>query len=122
MAKFQEIDEQLWQEWVSGRPPIIQVMAARLRPDTLYKMKSTGSRVFPVSFSEDGTVTVAITGDFNAVMFERQVFDVSPDDLEECDLPADDEQLGAVLTDDADIEAYVDLMRPAVLAGRGIDT
>ena len=57
-------------------------------------MKSTGHRVTMYSYSENGTVTVNVTGDYNVVVFERQVFGISPDDLEECDLPAPGEFLG----------------------------
>lgn len=64
-------------------------------------MKITGHRVFPVSFVEhpDGrvTLTVCVHARFNAIIFERNVFGIDPDDLEECDLPARGEEVGAVL-------------------------
>jgi hypothetical protein len=63
-------------------------------------MRSTGQRVFPVSYSEDGTVRVIVSGKYNLVSFEREVFGVEIDDLEECDLPGPDEPLGAILTAD----------------------
>lgn len=76
-------------------------------------MKSTGHRVFPLSYSEDGTVTVAVTGQFNFTVFERQVFGVSPDDLEECDLPTEDEILGAVITEKGQVMEYLASIREA---------
>ena len=98
MAKCKElIDQAGWDAWVASRPPVIQELCALLPPDNLYKMKSTGRRVTIVSYAEDRTVTVAVTGDYNLVALERQVFGINPDDLEECDLPGDDEPLGVVI-------------------------
>lgn len=88
MAKFREIDEAEWQQWISERPAIIQDMAGRIRPDTLYQLKQTGQRVYPKSFSEGGTVTVIVPGEFNLLPFDIEVFGLSPDDLEECELPS----------------------------------
>lgn len=48
------------------------------------------------AYSEDGTVRVNITGEYNRILFSRQVFGVSPDDLAECDLPGPDEELGDI--------------------------
>lgn len=70
-------------------------------------MKSTGHRVVPYSYCEDGTVTVSVLGTFNKTMFERNVFGVSPEDLEECDLPGPEEELGAVLKTDEEIREYL---------------
>ena len=98
MAKCKElIDQAGWDAWVASRPPVIQELCALLPPDNLYKMKSTGRRVTIVSYAENRTITVAVTGDYNLVALERQVFGINPDDLEECDLPGDDEQLGVML-------------------------
>lgn len=118
MAKVGEMDEAGWNAWVATRPPVIQAMCAKLPPDRLYRMKSTGQRVTLHSYSENETVTVDITGEYNATMFDRQVFGVAADDLEECDLPASDEPIGTLLTEEAEVEAYIDLTRPAILAGR----
>lgn len=121
MAKLFKLDEEGWKEWVAGRPPGVQALCERLPPDRLYRMKSTGNRVTLHSYAEDGTVTVNISADFNAVIFERQVFGINPDDLEECDLPRPDEPLGALLTEEADIKAHIDAMRAAILAERNSD-
>ena len=53
-------------------------------------------------------------------MFDRQVFGVGVDDLEECDFPASDEPIGTLLTEQADVDSYIDAVRPAVLAARGL--
>ena len=121
MAKIKKIaDEESWAAWVASRPPIIQELCALLPPDRLYLLKTSGHRVTLISYSENRTVTVAVSGDFNAVTFEREVFGIKPEDLEECDLPDDDEPLGTMLTDRDDVEAYIDFIRPAVLAARGL--
>lgn len=91
-----------WKKWVAKRPPHVRAVAEKFDPWTLYRMRSTGHRVTLVSFGEapDKTVTltVAVLGRFNATAFERQVFGIDPADLTECDLPAPDEPVGAILT------------------------
>ncbi len=87
-----------WKAWVDSRPAVIQVLCKQLPPNLLYRMKDTDQRVTIVSYNEAGTVTVAVTGEFNLVDFEREVFGVSPDNLEECDLPEKGEELGVTQT------------------------
>lgn len=118
MAKITELDREAWNEWVASRPPVIQEMCAKLPPDRLYRLSPTGHRVTLVSYSENGTVTVAVTGEYNALAFSRQVFGINPDDLTECDLPGEDEVLGTLLTDKAEVDKYIDATRPYVLAAR----
>ena len=121
MAKIKElIDKASWAEWVASRPPVVQVMCALLPPDRLYLLKTSGHRVTLISYSENRTVTVEVTGQFNAVDFDCKVFGISPEDLEECDLPGEDEPLGTMLRKQEDIEAFIDAIRPAVLAARGL--
>jgi hypothetical protein len=50
---------------------------------------------------------VTVSGEFNFVVFPRRVFGVTPEDLEECDLPEKGEPCGAVLTKKKDIEAFI---------------
>lgn len=118
MAKVIELDQAAWAEWVATRPPAVQELCKRLPPDRLYRMRSTGKRVTLFLYCEDGTVTVSVTGEFNVVIFDRQVFGISPDDLEECDLPPRGELLGTGLTTDEDVDAFVEAIRPAILAER----
>ena len=100
-----------WREWVASRPESIRVVAERYDPWTLYRLKTTNQRVFLEAFSEpgaDGKVTcrVGVSGMFNMVTFERSVFGIDPDDLEECDLPSTDEPVGSL---DLPIEVLKDL-------------
>lgn len=113
-----EMNMKAFDEWVAGRPPEVQAMIRRLPPDRLYLMKPTGQRVTIIAYAEDGTLRVNVSGEFNALTFERQVFGVKADDLEECDLPKEGEPLGAMLTEDADIKEFIDAVRPIVLAER----
>src|SRR5580698_10105167 len=108
MARFCEpTPKQLkgYKAWVRKRPPVVRAVAERFDPWTLYRMGD--HRVYVLSFAGDGTLTVAITGQFNRVLFARQVFGVPPDSLEECDLPDEDEVLGLVIaeTTEEDIKA-----------------
>lgn len=88
--------DQYHAEWLAERPQAIKDLVAKLPPDRLYRLKTTGHRVFLYAYSEDGTVTVAVTGQFNALPFERRVFGIAPEDLEECDLPDPDEPVGSL--------------------------
>jgi len=88
-----------YEKWIAARPPAVAAVARRFQPWKLYRLPS-GHRVTVYSFGEkpDGTVTLTVTvsGDFNLVTFERNVFGVNPDNLTECDLPAAGERLGAL--------------------------
>ena len=117
MAQFTEpTSEQKtgWSHWVAERPENVRAVAERFDPWTLYRMKNTDQRVTLHSFGEqpDGgvTLTVNITGEFNLISFDRQVFGVDPDDLEECDLPVKGEPLGEVLNEDEQLE-YINARR-----------
>lgn len=118
MAKICDIDQDGWNEWVSTRPASVQAVCKRLPPNLLYLLKTSNHRVTIYSYSEDGTVTVNVTGEYNFVAFPRQVFGINPDDLEECDLPTEGEPLGEMLSEREDVDAYIDAIRPAVLAER----
>jgi hypothetical protein len=60
-----------------------------------------------VSYFEDGTVKVSITGEYNKLVFDREVFGIKPEDLEECELPNDNELCGTLLTLKEDVEAFI---------------
>lgn len=122
---FEPTDEQktAWAEFVASRPDNVKAVAERFFPWILYRLKSSGHRVTLCSFGEheDGTVTltVNVTGEFNAVMFERSVFGISPDDLEECELPTEDESTGTLMGPqdvDANIDALRVMVRPDLFA------
>lgn len=99
MAKICEM-EPGFEDWVKELPEQVREVVATKPPNLLYKLKDTDQRVYILSYSNDKTVRVAITGQYNKTLFERDVFGINPDDLEECDLPGKDEELGVTL--DAD--------------------
>lgn len=111
MALIAEVDQEALDEWLSTRPEIIRTLVARVPPFRLYLLKSSNHRVYPYAYGEDGTLTVIVSGEYNAVIFDRQVFGIDPDDLEECDLPPDDEPLGTILTEDEEVEDYIKQLR-----------
>jgi len=98
----------LWKKWVADRPACIReaVEKYKLDPWTLYRLKGTGPRVYVLSLSEPEptvnqlvqkvTVRVGVSGLYNLVTHERDVFGIDPADLEECDLPKPDEQVGSL--------------------------
>lgn len=103
MADLVEVTPEMeaaYAKWVEERPPVVKEIAARTRPWKLYRMKSTGQRVTIAAISEDGTVRVDVTGDYNLVLMARSVFGINPDDLEECDIPDLGEPTGELLTRD----------------------
>jgi hypothetical protein len=114
--------ERGWGKWVKSRPENVRAIAERFDPWSLYRMKSTGQRVTLVSFGEqeDGkvTLTVSVTGEFNSVVFDRNVFGIDPDDLEPCELPTEADRTGTLLSAEADIEEFIDYTRPMILARR----
>ncbi len=104
-----------WRRWVKSRPAAVRAIAERFDPWSLYRIKPNGERVYLVSINENGTLTVGISGRFNAVVMERNVFGIDPDDLEPCDLPGPDEMTGSLLTDsqvDDNIDALRVMVRP----------
>ena len=97
-------NEREWKKWVLERPACIREAVAKykLDPWTLYRMPS-GHRVYLLSLSDpDATKNqqvrcrVGVSGEFNVVTFERDVFGVDPAELVECDLPKPDEQVGSL--------------------------
>ena len=119
MAKIMEYTAEQqteFDEWVASKPPLIQEMIKKCPPNLLYMNRQSGHRMTIVSYSENGTVTAAVTGEYNQCAFERNVFGIPLVDLEECDLPIG--PVGAVLTDQKDIDNFIKAVRPIVLADR----
>ncbi len=108
MAKINEMNQPQWDQWVESRPPVVRDLCRRLPPDRLYRMKSTGQRVTIISYAEEGKVRVLVSGKYNFVCQEREVFGVDPDDMEECDLPAKNEPLGSL---DLSVDEVKELLR-----------
>jgi hypothetical protein len=101
-------------EWAESCPPVIQELLTRVKPNRLYLNKPTQQRGYAVAWNENGTVTLAFIGKYNGpdvLDFDRNVFGLTPEELEECDLPSPDEQLGARLTDPKDILSHINDLR-----------
>lgn len=81
-------------------------------------MKNSGHKVTIYSYHEDNTVTVNVTGEYNAVVFERHVFGIKPDDLEECDFPDDNEPLGTAITDPNDVKDFIEKTRSVIMKAK----
>lgn len=104
--------------WVATRPAAVAAIAANFKPWKLYRMKSSGLRVQVLSFGESSepgreghvSLTVRISGEFNYLLFERDVFGVDPTDLEECELPSPNEPTGAIMGV-RDVEENIDELR-----------
>ena len=114
MARFREPtpeERDAWDAWVAERPEPIRKVAERFDPWSLYRLKTSGHRVTLYSLYEveGGAIqlTVSVTGQYNVVAFERNVFGINPDDLEECELPLPGEPVGNV---DIPIERIKELM------------
>lgn len=109
-----EEEQASYRAWVETRPAHIKAVAERFEPWNLYRLKTNKQRVYVLSFSDqaDGTVTmtVAVTGQFNLLAFDRRVFGIKPEDLEPCDLPDPSEELGTVFTCE-EIEASLPSIR-----------
>lgn len=119
MARIEEPSaehEAEWKSWVADRPSAVRAVAERFDPWSLYRMKGTDQRVTVYSFSEGPTVTLTVNvlADFNLLVFERQVFGIDPDDLEPCEIPAQNEPVGAVLSQEQVAENNIDAMRVAI--------
>lgn len=107
-------EQQEFDAWVAERPAIIQDMIKSHPPNRLYCLKPSGHRVLISAYIEDKTVTVLILKLYNLVVFEREVFGVKLDDLEECDFPPPSEEVGAILTDKKAIDEFIEMARPFV--------
>ncbi len=84
----------MWDEWVAERPPVVREICLKYPFDRLYRIKSSGDKGTIHSVSEDGTLTMNIDGTYCRVMFAKNVFGLHPEDIEECELPGPDEELG----------------------------
>jgi hypothetical protein len=106
-----------WNDWVRERPAPIREMIEQYKfdPWTLYLLKTSGHRVTLYSFDESKegppTLKVYVSGDYNAVAFERRVFGIKPEDLEECDLPPPGTLTGSLDLDPHEAHALAERIR-----------
>lgn len=96
-----------WNLWVDDLPAEMREGVRAKPPWLLYRHAATGQRVTICSYAEDGTVTMAVGGEYNLVSFERNVFGVPITALEECDLPGSDEDTGVLLKTREEIDVYI---------------
>lgn len=85
-----------WNQWVEERPEHVRAVARRFSPWCLYRYKPSNHRVVLYSFDEGPehavTLKVLVLHDFNGgLLFERRVFGIAPEDLEECPVPTPEE-------------------------------
>lgn len=106
MAEFAKLDDE-WNEWIKERPTIVWEMCKSHPPNKLYYYARTEHIVTIHGYSEDGTMIVNITGEYNLVTFDRQVFGIKPEELVECDFPEPGAELGTILTDPDEINVYI---------------
>ncbi len=84
LFEVSEVEKLEYTEWVATRPPVVQAIATRLDPYTLYRLNTTNQLVTLVAISEDGTVRVRVWSGMliESGMFKpHDVFGVNPDDL-----------------------------------------
>jgi hypothetical protein len=69
-------------EWVESRPDDIRAMVERMPPGTWWRIKGQTTAIYtPVSYAEDGTLTVH-RHDLMMPVLAYQVFGCHPDDFE----------------------------------------
>lgn len=84
---------QMLDDWLQDRPQIIKDLADKISPFKTYVVKETGQLGTVYSFSENGTLTLNITGhkdkfrDAMEKLIPLRVFGFRPEDLEEYELP-----------------------------------
>lgn len=110
MKIIKDFDMNSFEEWLKTRPLIIQEMAKKYPPNKFYKIRGKGHICTLYSYSEDKTVSVDITGDFNKLTIERRVFDVNIDDLVETEFD-ETQPTGVLFTKEDDIEDHIKIMR-----------
>lgn len=119
MSVVREMNQTVFREYLTTLPPGVRKAVEAFPPDRLYRMKG-GHRVTIESYGEedDGsckTCTVRVSGDFNLVVFEREVFGVSFDSLEECDWPVEGEVTGTALTKEEEVDSFLERARDEMI-------
>jgi hypothetical protein len=113
VRKSTKAQERKWEKWLAELSEQQRKIYSALPPTKLYLLKTSDHRVTIESYDSDGTLTVAVTGKYNKVMFDRDVFGVRPEDLEECELPPPDVLLGTQLAPD-EVDDHIDEIRVQV--------
>ena len=95
MARNIRYDMVKFNEWLKGRPQVIQDLAAKYPPDRLYNYAPHNQKATLYCYNEDGTVGIRLTTEFNfdglwlvlGDLKNTRVFDAAVDKLTECALP-----------------------------------
>lgn len=113
MANICEPNPEELEQWLQGRPQIIKDTCTRFPPYKLYA-HNLGSgvvqRVYIESYYEDGRVRIGVTGEFNLLSFARGVI-IDPKSLTECDLPREDECVGAIFETDEEVDLFIEFYK-----------
>ena len=119
MATYIDIDPVELENWLQVRPPIIRELFTARPSGVYYKYQEQNFICTIVSFFEDRTARVNISGEFNLIYMSRSMI-VDPYELTECDAPPEDKTLGEVLREEEHDE-FISLSRPYILKQRSID-
>jgi hypothetical protein len=80
--KLFDIDKDKMDKWLESRPQVIRDLCAKVPPNYLYWITTTGQRVAIASYYEDGTVRVNVPCEHNPLNpTDFSVFGIYPDDL-----------------------------------------
>ena len=107
--------EASYQRWAEALSEPARSNAIRFVPWQLYQMEGDGHRVIVCGFDDDGTVSVIVSGLYNAVLHERKVFGIDPTTLTPCDPPPAHEPVGSLMSQDEvvdNIDALRVMIRP----------
>lgn len=118
IIEMTEEQQKEWDKWVESRPPVIQKMAKAYPPNRLYRLTTTGQRVTILAYGEDGTIRVLVTGKYNFISFDREVFGIEPATLEECELPEKSELVGTILATDEEINGFIEILHKDKCGGQ----
>lgn len=120
MAILFEIDPSILEQWLEDKPEAIRAAVKTHPPNKLYSFQGK-DRCTIQAYQESGNVTVAITGEFNKLLFGKMVFDVPLSYLTECDLPAPNEELGEMLKTPEEVMAYINSVKSGEAMDKLID-
>ena len=71
------------EKWLDANSEVRE-LAERFPFYKLYYLKTANQRVYPIGYSENGTLRVVVLEKFNpGIAFEREVFGILPENLEE---------------------------------------
>lgn len=98
-----------YEAFVESRPPHVREVMRRFDPWTLYRYGRQRVIFLGLDEEDDGGITarIHVSAQYNLVLFERNVFGVPWQELEECDLPDPHEITGAIAETDEEINTLL---------------